>query len=70
MVMDQGPPWRKPVDFDSRIGEFKYHRRLHWGCDGDHKSALLAAARTGKNRIMIYGPRSDRTYIVEFETAA
>jgi hypothetical protein len=24
---------------------------------------------TGKNRIMIYGPKNDRTYIVEFRTA-
>jgi hypothetical protein len=27
-------------------------------------------AMTGKNRIMIYGPKSDGTYIVEFRTAA
>jgi hypothetical protein len=27
-------------------------------------------AVTGKNRIMIYGPKSDGTYIVEFRTAA
>jgi hypothetical protein len=25
---------------------------------------------TGKNRIMIYGPKDDGTYIVEFRTAA
>jgi hypothetical protein len=25
---------------------------------------------TGKNRIMIYGPKTDGTYIVEFRTAA
>jgi hypothetical protein len=25
---------------------------------------------TGKNRIMIYGPKDDGTYIVEFKTAA
>jgi hypothetical protein len=25
---------------------------------------------SGKNRIMIYGPRDDGTYIVEFRTAA
>ena len=24
---------------------------------------------TGKNRIMIYGPKNDGTYIVEFRTA-
>ena len=27
-------------------------------------------AMTGKNRIMIYGPRNDGTYVVEFRTAA
>jgi hypothetical protein len=27
-------------------------------------------AITGKNRIMIYGPKNDGTYIVEFRTAA
>jgi hypothetical protein len=26
-------------------------------------------AMTGKNRIMIYGPKDDGTYIVEFRTA-
>ena len=25
---------------------------------------------TGKNRIMIYGPKEDGTYVVEFKTAA
>jgi hypothetical protein len=27
-------------------------------------------AVTGKNRIMIYGPKNDGTYIIEFKTAA
>jgi hypothetical protein len=27
-------------------------------------------AMTGKNRIMIYGPKEDDTYVVEFRTAA
>jgi len=27
-------------------------------------------AMTGKNRIMIYGPKTDGTYVVEFRTAA
>jgi hypothetical protein len=27
-------------------------------------------AMNGKNRIMIYGPKTDGTYIVEFKTAA
>ena len=25
---------------------------------------------TGKNRIMIYGPKADGTYVIEFKTAA
>ena len=27
-------------------------------------------AMTGKNRIIIYGPKNDGTYVVEFRTAA
>ena len=27
-------------------------------------------ATTGKNRIMIFGPKSDGTYVIEFRTAA
>ena len=27
-------------------------------------------AMTGRNRIMIYGPKNDGTYVVEFRTAA
>jgi hypothetical protein len=27
-------------------------------------------AMTGKNRIMIYGPKHDGTYVIEFKTAA
>jgi hypothetical protein len=27
-------------------------------------------AMNGKNRIMIYGPKTDGTYVVEFKTAA
>jgi hypothetical protein len=27
-------------------------------------------ATNGKNRIVIYGPKSDGTYVVEFRTAA
>jgi hypothetical protein len=29
----------------------------------------IETAMTGKNRIMIYGPKNDGTYIVEFRTA-
>jgi hypothetical protein len=30
----------------------------------------MAMTATGKNRIMIYGPKDDGTYVVEFKTAA
>src|SRR5207302_5934417 len=30
----------------------------------------MAVATAGTNRIMIYGPKSDGTYIIEFKTAA
>jgi hypothetical protein len=30
----------------------------------------MAVIETGKNRIMIYGPKDDGTYLVEFKTAA
>jgi hypothetical protein len=29
----------------------------------------MAITVTGKNRIMIYGPKDDGTYVVEFKTA-
>jgi hypothetical protein len=31
--------------------------------------AMSVAPETGRNRIMIYGPKNDGTYIVEFKTA-
>ena len=30
----------------------------------------MAVTTAGKNRIMIYGPKDDGTYVVEFKTAA
>jgi hypothetical protein len=30
----------------------------------------MAMIETGKDRIMIYGPKDDGTYVVEFKTAA
>jgi hypothetical protein len=30
----------------------------------------MAMTTEGKNRIMIYGPKADGTYVVEFKTAA
>jgi hypothetical protein len=32
--------------------------------------AMSVAPESGRNRIMIYGPKDDGTYIVEFRTAA
>ena len=32
--------------------------------------AMSVAPESGQNRIMIYGPKNDGTYIVEFTTAA
>ena len=34
------------------------------------KNGQIEMAVTGKNRIMIYGPKDDGTYIIEFKTAA
>ena len=34
-----------------------------------HPLAMSVAPESGQNRIMIYGPRNDGTYIVEFKTA-
>jgi len=31
---------------------------------------MSVAPESGRNRIMIYGPKDDGTYIVEFKTAA
>src|SRR5215471_9636232 len=41
-------------------GEARRRRRL-----GQKEMAMM-----GKNRIMIYGPKNDGTYVVEFRTAA
>jgi hypothetical protein len=30
----------------------------------------MAIATEGKNRVMIYGPKQDGTYVLEFKTAA
>jgi len=35
-----------------------------------HASCLLDAPAGGEDRIMIYGPKADGTYIIEFRTAA
>jgi hypothetical protein len=35
---------------------------------GKGSTAMSVAPETGRNRIMIYGPKPDGTYVVEFET--
>jgi hypothetical protein len=40
-------------------GEARGRRRLEW----------KEVAMIGKNRIMIYGPKEDETYVVEFRTS-
>ena len=40
----------------------RHHRR-------GYRLAVVARVMTGKNRIMIYGPKDDGTYVVEFRTA-
>ena len=39
------------------------------GGEARRRGGLGQAAMTGKNRIMIYGPKTDGTYVVEFRTA-
>src|SRR6266480_3157529 len=52
-------------------------RHLHYFCcrhrlcaHCDSFCVVGGVAMTGKNRIMIYGPKNDGTYIIEFKTAA
>ena len=42
-----------------------------WTDDGDNIIDHLAGVegRAGKNRIMIFGPKPDDTYVIEFRTA-
>jgi hypothetical protein len=44
--------------------EARSRRRL-----GQGEVAMSVAPPSGQNRIMIYGPKNDGTYIVEFRTA-
>jgi hypothetical protein len=37
---------------------------------GQEEVAMSVAPPSGQNRIMIYGPKDDGTYVVEFRTAA
>jgi hypothetical protein len=36
---------------------------------GKERLAMSVAPESGRNRIMIYGPKSDGTYIIEFRMA-
>ena len=45
-----------------------FHRKHKTGRVGVKKR--MSPAARGQNRIMIYGPKSDGTYVVEFKTAA
>jgi hypothetical protein len=44
----------------------RHHNRRGYGAS----LGVVARVLTGKNRIMIYGPKDDGTYVVEFRTAA
>jgi hypothetical protein len=46
---------------ESAIGEAR---------SGAKRERVVASRANGKNRIMIYGPKDDGTYVVEFRTAA
>jgi hypothetical protein len=37
---------------------------------GKGAAAMSVAPESGRNRIMIFGPKTDGTYVVEFRTAA
>ena len=50
------------------IATFCCRHRLCARCDSF--CVVGGVAMTGKNRIMIYGPKNDGTYIIEFKTAA
>jgi hypothetical protein len=50
---------------EASLRAFETHRQLI--LDRKKKGE---AAMTGKNRVMIYGPKGDGTYVIEFRTAA
>jgi ATP-dependent DNA ligase len=58
----RSPDWLKMKNADAPA--VKREKEEEW----DKKE--MAVTATGKNRIMIYGPKNDGTYIVEFRTAA
>jgi hypothetical protein len=50
----------------AQVTDLGYVVRLDWG---QGEVAMSVAPPSGQNRIMIYGPKNDGTYIVEFRTA-
>jgi hypothetical protein len=61
----RGPPdWLKMKNADAPA--VKREAEEDWGRGSPPMSV---APETGRNRIMIYGPKPDGTYVVEFETA-
>src|SRR5262245_7293214 len=55
-----------------RTGSRARTRRARHAAGGGRRlrQAAMAVATEGANRIMIYGPKEDGTYVVEFKTAA
>jgi hypothetical protein len=71
---------REPLDLPEQIttdrqtdhsghGTSRHYRKLSNGRDFMSTRPSTDAA-AGRNRIMIYGPKGDGTYIIEFKTAA
>ena len=60
----RSPDWLKMKNADAPA--VKREAEEDWGKGA---VAMSAAPESGRNRIMIYGPRNDGRYIVEFKTA-
>jgi len=54
---------------DFQVCEITENKQLGSGGEA-RRGRRLGQAMTGKNRIIIYGPKTDGTYVVEFRTAA
>src|SRR5215467_11804152 len=56
------------------LGRLAQNEERRWPAEeeewGKIALAMSVAPESGRNRIMIYGPKNDGTYIVEFTTAA
>ena len=65
----------KRKDIDVSLGALARLAQNELGCTrretgGRGRMGQKEMAMTSKNRIMIYGPKNDGTYVVEFRTAA